>query len=187
MSRQSKRALLLALLAVPFSELGHLVAYGVRVPSAGAHLYFPLLLQLSGAALGAALLPSLALLAAACLLTGRQRRTRPWSFPIVFVTLLSLQLAVFLLQESLESRSLPSLGTLSVGLLGQQPVALTAALVLRWLTARLGPAAQALSSAAPARLLPPPVLRLAGEPVVSHQPPPPGRPGRARGQRGPPL
>jgi len=47
MSRQLKRVLLVGALAVPFAELGHLVAYGARVPSAGSHIYFPTVLQLA--------------------------------------------------------------------------------------------------------------------------------------------
>jgi hypothetical protein len=175
------------LLAVPFAELGHLVAYGVRIPSAGPHLYFPTLLQLAGGALGAALLASLAVLALARLLAGATARSRPWSFPLLFAGLLAVQFLVFLVQEALEARSLPTLSTVSVGLLAQQPIALVAALALRWLSARLGPAAQALASSRPAQLALGISLSPALRPVPASQPLLPAGRVRASGQRAPPL
>lgn len=187
MSRQLKRALLVGALAVPFAELGHLVAYGVRVPSGGSHIYFPTLLQLAGGALGAALLASLAVLALARLLTGLTARSRSWSFPLLFAGLLAAQLLVFLVQEALEARSLPSLGTVSLGLLAQQPIALVAAIALRWLSARLGPAARALSSGRPAQLPLRGSLLPALQPVFAPQPVLAGGRVRACGQRAPPL
>jgi hypothetical protein len=186
MSRQLKRALLVGALAVPFAELGHLVAYGVRVPSGGSHLYFPTLLQLAGGALGAALLASLAVLALARLLTGLTARSRPWSFPLLFAGLLAAQLLVFLFQEAVEARSLPHLSTISLGLLAQQPIALVAAMALRWLSARLGPATRALSTGRPAQLTLRGSLFLAPQPIPASQPLLAGGRVRACGQRAPP-
>jgi hypothetical protein len=187
MSRQLKRVLLLGALAVPFAELGHLVAYGARVPSGGPHIYFPTVLQLAGGALGAALLASLAVLALARLLTGVTARSRPWSFPLLFAGLLAAQLVVFLVQEALEARSLPRLSTVSLGLLAQQPIALLAAVALRWLSARLGPAAQALSSSGPTQLALRGGLSRALQPVPASPPPLAAGKVRACGQRAPPL
>jgi hypothetical protein len=172
---------------VPFAELGHLVAYGARVPSGGPHIYFPTVLQLAGGALGAALLASLAVLALARLLTGVTARSRPWSFPLLFAGLLAAQLVVFLVQEALEARSLPRLSTVSLGLLAQQPIALLAAVALRWLSARLGPAAQALSSSGPTQLAVRGGLSRALQPVPASPPPLAAGKVRACGQRAPPL
>ncbi len=143
--RRSGRALRFLALALPLSELGHFVAYGLRAPSGGAHGYFPFVLHVAGALVGAGLLAGLALVVLARLLGGAQARRRPWSFPLVFSALLLLQLAVFLAQEGLEARGLPGLPTLAAGLLAQQPVAFVAALAIRWLSARLGPAFEAIA------------------------------------------
>jgi hypothetical protein len=187
MSRQLKRGLSLVALAIPFAELGHLVAYGVRIPGSGTHFYYPTVLQLAGGTLGAVLLASLAILALARLVSGGSVRRKPWSFPLLFAGLLAAQVIVFLVQEGLESHSLPGLGTLTIGLLGQQPVALVAALSLRWLSARLGPAARALSSARPPVITPRPPAPLVLRPVSVSQALPPAPRVRARGQRAPPL
>jgi hypothetical protein len=187
MSRQLKRALLVAALAIPFSELGHLISYGFRVPSVGSHVYFPTLLQFAGSILGAALLASLAVLALARLLVGGTARSRPWSFTLLFVGLLTAQLVVFLVQEGLESHSWPRLATLGVGLLGQQPVALVAALALRWLSARLRPAVQALCSARAVQAPLGVVFPLETQPISTPQPALAVPRVRARGQRAPPL
>jgi hypothetical protein len=187
MSRQLKRALLVAGLAIPFAELGHLLAYGVRVPSTGSHFYFPTLLQVAGGGLGAGLLTSLAVLALARLLTGTVRRRRPWSFPLLFAGLLAAQMAVFLVQESLESGSLPQVATVTAGLLGQQPVALVAAIVLRWLSARLAPAARALASMEPDQGSVRGALKPQSRLLPGYQPSLAAARIRARGQRAPPI
>ena len=172
-------------LAAPFAQLGHVLAYGARPRADGNHAYFPALLHASGALLGALLLVFLAVLVAARLIASPARR-RPCSLALLFTGLLAAQLALFLVQEGVEAGRLPTAGTVAAGLLGQQPVALAAALLLRWLSARLGPALDALS--APRRPQPAtqgsvvswppaPVWRTASTPVRS---------GRAHLQRGPP-
>ena len=184
--RQASPVVLVALLAVPFAELGHALAYGPRLPTSGPHWYFAAVLQASGAALGALALGALAVLVASRLLSRPVGRDRPWSLALLFCGLLCAQLAVFLVQEAVEARALPTEGTLAAGLLGQQPVALVAALLLRWLSTRLGPALEVLSRGgapqpsppAPVGLLPAPLARPAAAPV-------PG-PRRAHLQRGPP-
>jgi len=131
--------------AAPLAELGHLIGYGLRVPQDAAHVYFPNLLQGAGALVGAGLLCALGVLVLARILAGELPRRKPWSFALLFSGLLFAQVAVFLVQESLEARTLPAPGTVAVGLLGQQPVALLAALAFRWLSARLGPALESLA------------------------------------------
>ena len=172
------------LLAVPFAELGHALAYGFRLPASGSHWYFTAVLQASGAALGALALAALAVMVAARLLSRPAGRRRPWSLALLFCGLLGAQLAVFFVQEAVEARSLPTAATLAAGLLAQQPVALVAALLLRWLSTRLGPALEALSGAA-RQPSPPRTVGLVLAPVVRAAAPVPGR-RRAHLQRGPP-
>ena len=105
---------------------------------------------------------------------------------LLFCALLAMQLAIFLVQESLESRSLPCPATVTAGLVGQQPVALLGALLLSWLSARLGPAIATLLAAA----RPQTGLQHA-LPTASARPPRPPLPPGARllhtgQQRGPP-
>jgi hypothetical protein len=173
------------LLAAPFAELGHALAYGPRAPTSGPHWYFAAVLQASGAALGGVALAALAVLVASRLLSRPAGRGRPWSLALLFCGLLCAQLAVFLVQEAVEAHALPTEGTLAAGLLGQQPVALVAALLLRWLSTRLGPALEVLSAAAP-QPSPPRAVRLALAPAVHPAPAPLPAPRRAHLQRGPP-
>ena len=184
--RRGRAIALVGGLALPFAELGHAVAYWPHVPGTGAHLYFPALLEASGVLVAALLLTALAVMAAARVLEGRRRGRPAWSFPLLFCVLLAAQLAIFLVQESLESRSLPGLATLTAGVIGQQPVALLAALLLSWLSGRLGPAIATLL--APAR--PQTGLQRALPPVSARPPRPPLPPGRplphTGQQRGPP-
>jgi hypothetical protein len=184
--RRHKQLLLVCGLAVPFAELGHFLAYGLTTPRDGAHAYFPTALHASGTLVGAGLLGALALLVLARMAVGAVPRRRPWSFMLLFPGLLVAQLAVFLLQEALEAHALPGLSTIAVGLLGQQPVAFIAALTLRWLSARVGPALRSLAKLRrPELTVVEPLLRPAPAfVVVDHWPAPP-RP--IRGQRAPPA
>lgn len=177
-------ACVVALLALPLAELGHLVAYWPRVRPQGSHQWFPALLHLAGAGLGAALLVTLAALAAARLLTGTSARRPGWSLAVLFTSLLVLQMLVFLVQEGLEIQSLPGGETLAAGLLGQQPVAIVGALALHWLSARLGPALAALAGSVPRRGRPSVVICLGSgpEPIAA----PAAQPQRSRASRGPP-
>jgi hypothetical protein len=174
-----------AALAVPLAELGHLIGYGLRVPQDGVHAYFPNLLQAAGALIGAGLLGVLGVLVLARILTGELPRRKPWSFALVFCGLLFAQVAVFLVQEGVEAHAAPALATLVTGLLGQQPVALLAALALRWLSARVGPALESLARpCGPELAILPSLLRPAPAfGVAVHRP---ARQRRIRGQRAPP-
>ena len=180
-----RQVLLVGGLALPLAELGHLIGYGLRVPQDGAHAYFPNVLQAAGSLVGAGLLGALGVLVLARILAGEVPRRKPWSFALVFCGLLFAQMGVFLVQEGLEAHALPALATVASGLLGQQPVALLAALALRWLSARLGPALRSL--AAPRRpelAILSPLLRPAPAFVVAVYRP--ARPERVGGQRAPP-
>jgi hypothetical protein len=182
-----RRVALVGVLALPFAELGHAIAYWPGVPRTGAHLYFPAVLEASGALVAALMLTALAVLVAAGVLEGRRRERLPWSVALVFYGLLAAQLAVFLVQESIEARHLPTVATLSAGLIGQQPVAFLGALLVSWLSARLGPAIGTLL--APER----PQGRVAGvllaEAAPSQRPPlpPVAGPSHSWQQRGPPA
>ena len=183
--RKPSPVLPMLLLAVPFAELGHALAFGFRLPASGSHWYFAAVLQASGAAVGALALVALAVIVAARLLSRPAGRRRPWSLALLFCGLLGAQLAVFLVQEAVEARSLPTEGTLAAGLLGQQPVAFVAALLLRWLSSRLGPALEVLSGASP-QPSPPTAVGLVLAPVVRAAAAPVPGPRRAHLQRGPP-
>jgi hypothetical protein len=185
--RRGRPIALVAGLALPFAELGHAIAYWPHVPGTGAHFYFPAVLEASGVLVAALLLTALAVLGAARVLEGRRRERPAWSLALLFLGLLAAQLAIFLVQEGLEARSLPGLATLTAGLVGQQPVALLGALLLSWLSARLAPAIATLL--APAR--PQAGLQRVLQPAAARPPRPPlpvgTRPLHTGQQRGPPA
>jgi hypothetical protein len=177
---------LVACLALPFAELGHAIAYWPQVPGTGAHFYFPAVFEASGVLVAALLLTALAVLAAARVLEGRRREDRAWPFAILFFGLLAAQLAIFLVQESLEARSLPGSATVTAGLLGQQPVALAGALLLSWLSARLGPAIATLLALLRPQAVIQDVLPAASAPGVRQHLPPGAQPRHRGRQRAPP-
>ncbi|MGI8564782.1 MAG: hypothetical protein ACR2MZ_14735 [Candidatus Dormibacter sp.] len=144
-------ALLVTGLAVLLAQLGHLLAYGWQVPATGSHSYYPAAIHLVGGSLAALLLVSLTVIALARLQYRGIAHGPGWSLPLLFSTLLLLQVSVFVVQETLEAGALPGSRALAAGLLAQQPVALAAALVMRWLSRRLGPALAALGTATPFR------------------------------------
>lgn len=144
--RRARSVFFVAALAFPLAEFGHTVAYGLRVSRTGAHAYFPTVLSAAGALAGGALVAALAVLVLAKLIVGATPRRRPWSFPLLLSALLATQMAVYLVQEGLEAHTLPGTAAIAMGLLAQQPVALVAALALRWLSARVGPALEAIAS-----------------------------------------
>jgi hypothetical protein len=150
-SRDRRYAGLALLLALPMSQLGHVLAYALQgLPtSGGSHAYFPPLFAALEGAAGAAVL-------AALLVIGAGRLVKPgWSRSGDAVSLLPLllalgagQLLVYLFQETLElavAGREPSLSLVLWGLAGQAPIATLAALALRWLSQRLEPALRALA------------------------------------------
>ena len=110
-----------------------------EVQSTGAHAYFPLVARtlIGGAAL--TLLGGLLLIGLARVSAGRrlEKASAP-SLLRLLAALYTLQLAVFLVQETVEGS--PAGQLFLWGLLGQMPVAFAGAAALRWLFARLGPA-----------------------------------------------
>jgi hypothetical protein len=145
-----KRAWLAVLgVAMLGSQAGHLLAYQVRfgaaatqMQSSGAHAYFPGVVRTSLGVIAALLLAGLFVVGLARTLSGRS--IRPGSAPNLLrlvAVLYTLQLAWFAGQEAGEEllAGLPvdSVAHLLLwGTLGQLPVAVIAAVSLRWLLAR---------------------------------------------------
>jgi len=135
------------------SQAGHLLAYALRfggaalqVQSSGAHAYFPAVVKTGLGAAAAVSLVALLVIGFARVSAGRPIPGRPApSFLRLVAALHTLQLVCFVAQEAAES-ALSGGGAVSPvvlllwGTAGQLPVALVAALALRWLLVRLGPA-----------------------------------------------
>ncbi|HEY3083858.1 MAG TPA: hypothetical protein VGK28_00215 [Candidatus Dormibacteraeota bacterium] len=157
--RNRRFAWLLAAVALAGSQAGHLVAYGLRfgaasfqIEASGAHSYFPSLVKTGFGFAGLALLAAL-LVVGAGRMAGRRRLDVAASPSLlrVLAVLYSLQLVCFVLQETAEAMlggsRLNSAATLLLwGAAGQLPVALIAALALRWLGTRFAPALAAIRS-----------------------------------------
>jgi len=144
-------------LGVAASQGGHLLAFELRygsaaaqVQSAGAHAYFPALVKTGLGAAAAVTLVALLVIGFARVTAGRSIRHEPApSLLRLFAFLYTIQLACFVLQEGAESALAAASPASPVVLLlwgtaGQLPVALVAALALRWLLIRLGPALEQL-------------------------------------------
>jgi hypothetical protein len=154
------------------SQAGHLVAYQVRygaaagqIQSAGAHAYFPTVVKTGLGLFAVFALLALCAIGMARLLAGRRVESSAGPSVMRVVALLfCFQLACFVVQESAEmaagapSASAPAL--LLWGTLGQLPVAVIAALVLRWLAVRVAPAVAGMLSR------PAPAIRLVFETVA---------------------
>ena len=134
------------------SQAGHLLVYALvygqaaaRLQSSGAHAYFPALVK-SAFGLGAIfVLLSLVAVGLARLLAGRRIVSSPAPPFVRLVALLfCFQLTCFVVQETIEmaagapATSAPAL--LLWGSVGQLPVAVLAALALRWIAVRVAPA-----------------------------------------------
>ena len=160
----ARRALAVLGIGIAGAQAGHLLAYelrfGVAAPalqSTGAHAYFPALAKTGVGLAALALLSSLLVVAAARIVAGRrvQPGTSP-SFVRLLAVLYTIQLACFAGQETAEAllggthaSSAPLL--ILWGTAGQLPVAVAAALAMRWLDLRLEPALAVLRlGAAPA-------------------------------------
>jgi hypothetical protein len=160
-TRPARRAV--PLVGLASAPLGHLLAYQVRfagrsaaVESSGAHAYVPLVVGTVMTGLAVALLLSLLFLAVARLAIGRRRGLVPGPrrpvldlLPVLF----TIQLAAFVAQECVEALATGALpdpvpAMLLWGTVGQLPVAVVAAVVLSWLTARLEAAVRELRLAA---------------------------------------
>jgi hypothetical protein len=181
------------------SQAGHLVAYQVRygaaaeqIQSAGAHAYFPTVVKTGLGLLAAFVLLALVAIGLGRLLAGRRLdgAAAP-SFLRVVALLFCLQLTCFVVQESVEMTAGAPVVTapalLLWGTVGQLPVALVAALVLRWFAVRVAPAVAGLlaPAAAAIRLTPLTVpLVVCPAPIAI---PLEDRLARAFSRRGPPL
>jgi hypothetical protein len=146
----SKRTVAVLGLALAASQAGHLLAYQLRygaaalqVQTTGAHAYFPVLAKTGLGVLAAALIGGLFVVGLARVLAGRavaQTRSHPPYLGLV-ASLFTLQLAFFVVQETVESiaAGLPvgSVEQLLLwGIVGQLPVATLAALAFAWLATR---------------------------------------------------
>ena len=149
--KRSRRLWVVALSAIPLSQLGHAVASWLRspgtLPGVGPrHAYFAAGLEASLAVLAATLLGAVVAVAAARRLAGRPLRRRPgWPLAWLVLALAATQLEIYFVQELLEGSS--SYAAARYGLAGQLPVAVAAALALRWLSSCLGPALRVLRQA----------------------------------------
>jgi hypothetical protein len=157
------------LLALPLSQLGHLIAYALRFgpeaaarQSTAAHAYFPALLQAGTAALGAALLAVLLLLGVGRFMVGLRNDRVPeggWPVAPLLLLLLGGQLAIFAGQEVAEAwfyalPAAPASHVLGWGVAGQLPIALLAAFGLSWISARVRSAVRRLRRSRPLAVRP---------------------------------
>jgi hypothetical protein len=136
---------------VLLSQLGHLLVYQLQfgpaapaMQSTRAHAYFPTLAKTSFGLAAAAVLTSLLVIGAARLAAGGRVRAAAGgpSYVSLLGALFTIQLVVFGLQETVESMMAGSaIATaphlLLMGSVGQLPVALLAALALKWLLVRV--------------------------------------------------
>src|SRR5579871_3841417 len=87
--RRVRRLWIIAACALPLSQLGHALAsfvrYGSVVPPGRGHAYFASDLEVSAAAVGAALLVALLVVGAARRLNGRPLRGRAWPLAWIFL------------------------------------------------------------------------------------------------------
>lgn len=177
MNRPAVRLLGMLGFAALLAQAGHLIAYQLEfgaaaqaVQSQGAHAYFPGLAKTGLGVVAAAILASLLLVGIARLLPGRAAVVvgRGPSYLSLLSILFTTQLVCFIAQETVESvtagQAVPSvLNLIFLGSAGQLPVAILAALALKWLAVRLDAAlltlraelAVRVESVAPASLLVP--------------------------------
>lgn len=138
---------LAVVLGLPISELGHTVATALRAApqDSGGHMVAPVFLVVAVALLA---IPAAAVVALLLAAGGRLKRRPVISVLELAVTLLSVQLLAYLLQEAMEASAMHaglSGATVLFGLAGQAPVAFLAAAVLAWIAARLAPALETLA------------------------------------------
>ena len=138
------------------SQAGHLLVYGLiygpaagQVQSTGAHTYFPALMKTGFGLTAAFLLLAVAVVGLARVLAGRRLQASPApGFLRLLAMLFSLQLGVFIVQESVEmAAGAPATSAAALllwGSLGQLPVAVLAAIALRWIAVRVAPAVASL-------------------------------------------
>jgi hypothetical protein len=160
MSRSLKVGAALVGFGALLSQLGHLLVYQLQfgagaeaAQSTGVHAYFPAFAKTSAGLVAAALLASLLIIGAARLCTGRPVRAIPGGPSLVSVlgALFTIQLLSFALQETVESivagAAIPTAPhLLLLGTVGQLPVAVVAALALKWVLVRVESAVLSLGT-----------------------------------------
>ena len=165
-------------LALLGSQAGHLLTYWMRfgaaaqqVQSTGAHSYFPLLVKTSLGVTAGLALAALFLVGLARVVSGRQvRPAAQISFAGLLAGLFTFQLAAFAVQEVGESMVAGSTAGSAADLLlwgtaGQLPIAILAALALRWLGTRVEVAVGAIREVVGATVSLPPAPALVQVPV----------------------
>lgn len=147
-----RRIGLIVLLGAVAAQAGHLLTYQLlfgaaaqQVQSSGVHAYFPNLVKTALGATAAISLGALFLVGLARVLRGRIKRGDSPSFLRLLAALFTIQLAVFVAQETAEAAlgGVPGTsidGLLLLGTLGQLPVAAFAAFALRFLLVEVVPA-----------------------------------------------
>ena len=150
-NRRPSRLLGLLGLGALLAQAGHLLIYQLQfgtaaqaVQSQGAHSYFPAFAKTSLGFVAAAVLGSLLLIGVARLFPGRLVvvTSRGPSYLTLLSALFTIQLVSFIVQETIESAAsgmaAPSaLSLILLGTAGQLPVAVFAALALKWLAVRV--------------------------------------------------
>ena len=158
MKRPAVRLLGLLGFCALLAQAGHMIVYQLEfgaaaqtVQSQGAHAYFPLFAKSSFGVLATAVLASLLLIGVSRLIPGRAVliTSRGPSYITLLSVLFTVQLVCFVAQETVESmasgEAVPSvLNLILLGCIGQLPVAILAALALKWLAVRVDAALLAL-------------------------------------------
>jgi hypothetical protein len=149
-SRSLKMGGALVGFGVLLSQLGHLLVYELQfgaaaggVQSTGSHAYFPGFAKTSLGLAAAAALVSLLIIGASRFATGSRVRTITGgpSYMSLLGALFTIQLVFFTLQETAEAITAgapvpTTLHLFLLGTVGQLPVAVLAALALKWLLVR---------------------------------------------------
>jgi hypothetical protein len=142
------------------SQAGHLLVYELQygsaaqaVQSQGVHAYFPVLAK-STLGFGAlAILALLLMVAASRMLAVRpgSRITHRLSYFNLLALLFTIQISCFMVQETIEAAAAGTVASathlLMLASLGQLPIAVVAALVFKWLAARVEVAFTAIRQA----------------------------------------
>ncbi len=175
MNRPPIRLLGLLAFGALLAQAGHLIAYQLEfgaaaqaVQSQGAHAYFPGFAKTSLGIVAALVLGGVLLIGMARLLPGRLvvMTSRGPSYLSLLSILFTIQLASFIAQETIESlaagEAVPStLSLIFLGSASQLPVAILAALALKWLAIRVRAALLTLRAELVVRLsVNPPILQL---------------------------
>ena len=157
------------------SQAGHLLAYQLRFGSAalhlqssGAHAYFPLIAKTALGILAVAFIAALFVIGLARVLAGRARMrgASAHSYIELLAAIFTVQLLCFIAQEAGEAviAGVPvdsASHLLLWGTLGQLPVAVLAAIAVRWLSTRFESAVELLRAVLALTPAPQPVAVLA--------------------------